>query len=156
MEYRSAMNDEEMEARLFAEWERISRALETRALEALDHRDQVFHDVWMLEAELNNGGFDQYMFNSTGDRGVSAVAALREVGASSLAKVCERFFALLTEGTPAADQDGRQAQLDEAIERMGEDAFDDACSNLEREFYAGEDELRRLLVMYMAGSGTGS
>jgi hypothetical protein len=28
------------------------------------------------------------------------------------------------------------------------DAFDDACSALEAEFYSGEDELRRLLVIY--------
>lgn len=152
---RSAMDDQEMEARLFAEWERICSAEEASGFQALDHRDQVFHDIWMLEAELNNGGFSQYMFNSTGDRGLPAVEALREVGAHSLAAVCERFFALLSKGAPASNQDARQDQLDEAAERVGEDAFEEACSALEGEFYAGEDELRRLLVQYMASSDGG-
>lgn len=150
------MDDQELEARLFAEWERICSAEEANGFPALSHRDQVFHDIWMLEAELNNGGFSQYMFNSTGDRGLRAVEALREVGAHSLATVCERFFALLSEGAPASDQDARQAQLDEAAERMGEDAFEVACSELEGEFYGGEDELRRLLVDYIAGIGGSS
>ena len=146
------MDDQEIEALLCAEWERICNTDEARGFQALDHRDKVIHDVWMLEAELDNGGFAQYMFNSWGDRGIAAVASLREVGAHSLATVCERFFALLAEGAPAPDQDARQAQLDEAGERMGEGAFDDACVALEREFYAGEDELRHLLVAYILNS----
>ena len=145
------MEVQELEGWLFGEWERICRDEEAKGFAGLPHRDQAFHDIWMLEAELNNGGFSQYMFNSTGDRGLPAVEALREVGAPSLANLCERFFALLSTGAPAADQDARQAQLDEAAERMGEDAFEDACSALEAEFYAGEDELRRLLVAYVDG-----
>lgn len=142
------MDVEELEGRLFAEWERVCRDEQRKGFAGLPHRDQVFHDIWMLEAELNNGGFSQYMFNSTGDRGLRAVEALREVGAASLANVCERFFALLASGAPAADQDSRQAQLDETAERMGEDAFEDACSALEAEFYAGEGELRCLLAAH--------
>lgn len=149
------MDIQELEGRLFAEWERICQDEQHKGFAGLPHRDQVFHDIWMLEAELNNGGFSQYMFNTTGDRGLRVVEGLREIDAPSLANVCERFFALLASGAPAADQDSRQAQLDEAAERMGEDAFEDTCSALETEFYAGEDELRRLLAAY-ADTGRGN
>jgi hypothetical protein len=155
MEEHSGMDVQELEGRLFAEWERICRDEQHKGFAGLPHPDQVFHDIWMLEAELNNGGFSQYMFNTAGDRGLRAVEALQEVGAVSLADVCERFFALLSNGAPAADQDSRQTQLDEAAERLGEDAFEDACSALEAEFYAGEGELRRLLAAY-ADTGRGN
>lgn len=142
------MDDRQIEARLFSEWSQLVAELERNGFDSLSRRQKVFHHIWMLEGELNNGGFSQYMFNSSGDRGLAAVEALREVGAHSMASICERFFALLAEGSPASDQDTRQAQLDASAERMGEDAFDDACTALEEEFYAGEDTLRRLLLDY--------
>lgn len=145
------MDVADMEKLLFAEWGRICDEEQARGFAALSHADQVFHRIWMLEAELNNGGFSQYMFNSSGNHALPAVDALQEVGANDLAAICESFFALLR-GVPAADQEARQAQLDEAAERMGEEAFEDACSKLEARFYAGEDDLRRQLVKYMTAS----
>lgn len=142
----------DMERLLSTEWERICDEEQTRGFAGLSHADQVFHCIWILETELNNGGFSQYMFNSTGDRALAAVNALREVGANDLAAVCESFFALLPDGAPEADQDARQAQLDEAAERMGEDAFEIACETLEARFYAGEDDLHRQLVAYMTAT----
>jgi hypothetical protein len=45
----------------------------------------------MLEAEINNGGFSQYMFNSTSDRGLLAVEGCARSARIPLATVCERF-----------------------------------------------------------------
>lgn len=143
------MTVSDMEKLLFAHWDRVSKEEHARGFAGMSPADRVFFCIWMLEAELNNGGFSQYMFNSTGDHALEAVSALCEVGAGDLAAVCERFLALLPGGRPATDQDSRQSQLDQAAERMGEDAFEEACSKLEAEFYAGEDELRRRLVSYI-------
>lgn len=85
--------------------------------------------------------------NSAGDRVELVVDALREVGADEAAAVCERFFALLPGGRPIPDRDARQAQL-EAVDALGEDAFDQACLALEQEFYALEDDLRDRLCAY--------
>jgi hypothetical protein len=148
------MDIADMEKLLFAEWDRICGEEQARGFADVSHADQVFHRIWMLEAELNNGGFSQYMFNSSGDHALSAVDALREVGADDLAAICQSFFALLRGGAPAADQDLRQGQLDEVAERMGEDAFEEACSKLQAEFCAGEDELRRQLVRYIREART--
>jgi hypothetical protein len=63
------------------------------------------------------------------------------VGADQAANVCERFFAMLPGGTPLSDRNARQEQLEAAEAALGQDAFDNACQVLEREFYALEGDL---------------
>jgi len=102
----------------------------------------------MLEAELNNGGFSHWMFNSHADHAELTVSALREVGAGQAANVCERFFGMLPGGKPVADQNARQAQLEAAEAALGQDVFDDECQRLEQELYALEDSLRDQLFAF--------
>ncbi len=146
------MTKNQTEQLLFKHWERLTAKMREGGFDSLSHNEQLFYRIWTLEAELNNSGFVQYMDNATGDHAIAAVAALREIGADDLASICELFFALLPDGRPAPDQKSREAQLNEAVERIGEDKFDNACAALEAEFYAGEDELRRLLVARVAGA----
>lgn len=137
------MSIEEHERALHAVYERIS------AGPMADHADRVFMAIWVLEAELNNGGFSQWMFNSSGDSAAFAVAALREVGAEQAARVCEQLFALLPGGAPHVDREQRQVQLEAAEAALGPDEFERACGRHERAFYALEDELRDLLLRYV-------
>lgn len=142
------MTIEEKERALFATWDRVSARQGEETLDQLPHSDRVFAAIWMLEAELNNGGFSQWTFNSSEDHAEFAVAALREVGAVRAASICERFFALLPDGKPLVDRNARQNQLEAAASAMGDDAFEDACQALEHEFYSVEDELRDLLFAF--------
>ena len=52
--------------------------------------EQVFVAVWTLESDVNNGGFDQYYLNSSGDYAWFAPAALRAIGAEQTAAIAER------------------------------------------------------------------
>jgi hypothetical protein len=45
-----------------------------------------------LEAEVNNGGFDQYFFKSAGDEAVAAIAALIAIGATKIAALLSYAF----------------------------------------------------------------
>jgi hypothetical protein len=45
------------------------------------HHGLIEELVSNLEAEINNGGFDQYFFNSTGDRTAETIRALELIGA---------------------------------------------------------------------------
>ena len=38
--------------------------------------------VYLLETEVNNGGFDQYFFNTSGDYATDTVESLRRIGSS--------------------------------------------------------------------------
>ena len=143
--------DNEKERALFANWDRIAARQGEYGLDELPHRDRVFAAIWALEAELNNGGFSQWMFNSSGDHAEFTVAALREVGAARAATICERFFAMLPGGKPLPDRNARQTQLEAAASAIGDDAFEDACQALEHEFYGVEDELRDQLWSYVSG-----
>src|SRR5688572_28591093 len=78
----------------------------------LSSAEQVFLSVWELEAEVNNGGFNQYFFNSTGDRARGAPAALRSIGASNAAAIVDRALASFAQRFPE-DRDARQAVLEE-------------------------------------------
>ena len=56
---------------------------------------RVFSAVWELEAQVNNGGFDQFFYNRSGDRAQESIAALEEIGAQKtttlLKLACNRF-----------------------------------------------------------------
>ncbi len=138
----------EAEKLLFGVWGGICADLERLGFDGLPKPEQVFAVIWMLEAEVENGGFSQYMFNSSGDQAALAPGALREVGAPAAAEVCERFYALLPGGAPARTQDERQAQLDSAAAARGEGRFEEDCKELEQRFYALEDDLRMRMVDY--------
>jgi len=52
----------------------------------LSPSERVFILIWDLEAEVNNGGFNQFFFNSAGDRASATPAALRAIGRSRSAE----------------------------------------------------------------------
>ncbi|MBX3358066.1 MAG: DMP19 family protein [Phycisphaeraceae bacterium] len=55
----------------------------------------------MLESEVNNGGFDQYYLNSSGDGASLAPAALRLLGQEQVARLVDRGNAVFPGGPPA-------------------------------------------------------
>ncbi len=64
-------------------------------------------------AEVNNGGFDQYFFNSSGDSAESALAGLKEMGASGAASLLDRAMAVFPGGKPPADRFKRQDAMEQ-------------------------------------------
>jgi hypothetical protein len=47
----------------------------------LTQPERVFLCIWGLEGEVNNGGFDQYYFNTAGDHALDVVKSLQAIGA---------------------------------------------------------------------------
>ena len=52
---------------LFDVSEKLAAREQSAGFDSLTPAEQVFHAVWWFEAELNNGGFDQFFCNSGGD-----------------------------------------------------------------------------------------
>lgn len=98
--------------------------------------------VWLLEAEVNNGGFDQYYLNSAGDLAVPTVDALRLIGANRTASLLAAANAEFPNLVPPSNRDARQRALDEIRDsaRFG---------TLETEFYQGLEDLTALLALYL-------
>lgn len=109
--------------------------------DALKFEEIVGVGVWLLEAEVNNGGFDQYYFNSAGDLAIPTVNALRLIGASHTASMLAAANSEFPDSGPPADRGARQRALDEIRDSARFGA-------LEAEFYQGLDDLVALLALH--------
>ena len=108
-------------------------------LSSLSPSEQIFVTVWELEAEINNGGFSQYYFNSAGDNAKAVVEALEAIGAPLMAGIVRLANALFPEGPPS-DQDERTDLLN-SLDSETEEALD----GLTGEFCAYPENLSDLL-----------
>ncbi len=112
--------------------------------DSLPVRDQILVAVYALEAEVNNGGFDQYFFNSAGDQAWFAPAALKSIGAHRMASIVEQANALFGEGGPPRITDERQSALFAIT-----DANENVWEELDRAFYEYPDDIAALLVTHL-------
>jgi hypothetical protein len=124
---------------------RLSELAETRFwkldYEALSTPERVFRSVWELETEVNNGGFYQYLFNSTGSLAPQAAQALRSIGAHTMASITDDAITAAGSTLPWHDDNARQAFLSESDP--------DRFSDFDDRFYAYSDDLTTLLYRYV-------
>jgi Domain of unknown function (DUF4375) len=118
-------------------------------VEELTPPERVFVAIWSLDADVNNGGFDQYYLNSSGDHARSAPGALRTIGADRTARIVERANAAFGPDGPPAD---RAARL-EALPAL-DDEVQEQWDELDVEFYAYPDDLTQLLYAYVQANRT--
>ena len=127
---------------------RISEAVWAReatvGVKALSPAERVFLCVWNLEAEVNNGGFEQFFINSAGDNALETPAALREIGATQAAAIAEEANHLFGPSGPPADRDART----QALESLGK-AATDALDALDVRFFKYPDNLEDLLRQFV-------
>jgi hypothetical protein len=127
---------------------RISEAVWAReakvGVKTLSAAERVFLSVWNLEAEVNNGGFEQYYMNSAGDNALETPGALREIGATQAAAIVEEANSLFGPSGPPADRDARTR----ALESLGKTATD-AFETLDTRFQEYPDNLEDLLRQFV-------
>lgn len=97
-----------------------------------------------LEREVNNGGFHQYFWNSTGDFAIETVTSLHSVGATKAAelllKAIDRF--------PGKTVPGNIVQRQHLLEQI-ETKIADAWQDLDDAFYEYEEDLNALNLEYV-------
>ena len=111
---------------------------------SLSSAERVFYCVWMLEAEVNNGGFEQFFGNTAGDIAEDVPAALRAIGAGHTAVLVEQANAVFGPAGPPADWDAREDLIAEF-----DDATRERLDELDQAFYEYRDNLSELLTAYM-------
>jgi len=107
-------------------------------------KQEVARLIQMLEAEVNNGGFDQFFFNSAGDFTAETIEALETIGASSTADILKRAAVKFPGEMPPKDRGVRQDALLEISPEPN------AFQELDQEFYAYPDDLSGLLGEYLS------
>lgn len=102
--------------------------------------------IHALEAEVNNGGFDQFFLNSSGRFALQTVEALHAIGADHTSEILEEAIAIAyPDGYPenAADHEDT-TDADDALDALGE---------LDERFLEYEDPLTDLVNEYLARHG---
>jgi len=119
-----------------------------RGFESLSPAERIIHCIWWLEAEVNNGGFDQFFFNSAGDLYAETCDALTMIGANKTRKLLDAASTVAFPATPPtnrAERNSLQASSDEATDQL---------NDLDQKFYAYEDDLTQLVNTFLASHET--
>lgn len=110
--------------------------------ESLSRLEAAAIGVWLLDVEVNNGGFDQYYFNTRGVLAERTVQALREIGATETASLLEAANKVVP-GLPLPEErEARSAKLDEVLEPSRLNA-------LESDYYEEREDRIGLLAAYL-------
>ena len=117
----------------------------------LSPEERVFLHVWELEAEVNNGGFEQYFINSSGDHTAKIAESLEAIGAVQAAAITKKaILVAFCNAPPPEDQEVRESVMgtlpEEKLEQLS------AC---DEEFYRYPDNLSELLFTFVSANKRG-
>lgn len=122
--------------------EHVQGQIGAKGFEALNPAERIVFCVYDLHTETTNGDLYQYLWNSSGDEAVRLSGVLKTIGATHIADVIARAFALL-DGPPDPDRGARQEQL-EKLDEAGMEAL----GELTEELWDSEEFLPELLAAY--------
>jgi hypothetical protein len=77
--------------------ESVSERVARDGLSALTEPERFYRAIWLLEAEVANGGFEQFFFNCSAADVRDAIAGLRAIGAPQMAVLLSRAVDLCCE-----------------------------------------------------------
>ena len=111
--------------------------------ELTDHQKSFYHNQ-NLEREVNNGGFNQYFCNTSGDNAHETVLSLQDIGATKTADILQQAIDQFPNKSVPKNRDER-TRLVEQIEETANDVWNE----LDQIFYEYEDDLNTLNIQYV-------
>jgi hypothetical protein len=112
-------------------------------LENLSEPQKLFYLVQNLEREVNNGGFEQYFYNSSGDNAQETLSALAEIGAHRTLNILQLAINEFPNQVVPVDREERQNILD-SLENASA-----AWDLLDQKFFLYEDDLNGLNIQFI-------
>ena len=106
---------------------------------ALSEAERVFYITQILEMEVNNGGFSQFFFNSSGNFSNELVSAFTAIGAHKTAAICQKAINAFGRDIPV-DWEERREMLDE----LESDEIIEILEECDSAFFAYEEDLNEL------------
>lgn len=108
-------------------------------MSVLSAEERIFYITQTLEMEVNNGGFAQFFYNSSGNFSNEVVNAFHAIGANTTATICKKALSAFGFEIPV-DRDEREKMLDE----LGNDEIDGTFEECDNAFYDYTDNLNEL------------
>ena len=115
-------------------------------IESLSVEERVFFVSKQLEDEVNNGGFSQFLYNSSGNFANEGIPSLLAIGAVQTAEICKEAFAAIGERIPNRTEE-REALLDHIMT----DDVEKKLSKCDVDFYEYSDTLEKLHYQFIVG-----
>jgi hypothetical protein len=91
---------------------------------------QAFFSTWILEGEINNGGFNQFYFNSSGQYAEMAEIGLKTIGADKFSELTSKANKIYIENKERLEEFD-----DGTMESFSESYKDNPLNDLDTEFY---------------------
>ncbi|WP_048690036.1 DMP19 family protein [Catenovulum maritimum] len=111
--------------------------------DALNDKEKAIYSIWWLEAEVNNGGFHQYFWNSAGDNANLALLSLNKIGAIKTAELLKQAIEIAFSGSLPLIREDRQNQLE-----VDEYTKIEALGDLDDSFYEYTEDFHKMLNEY--------
>jgi hypothetical protein len=113
-------------------------------IDKLTEEQKLFYYNQCLEREINNGGFNQYFFNSSGDFANQTVQSLLTIGAKKTADNLQKAIDQFPDKITPQNRTERQEIL-EQIEETANPIWEE----LDQKFFAYEDDLNTLNIEFV-------
>jgi hypothetical protein len=110
----------------------------------LTEPQKLFYLNQNLEREVNNGGFNQYFLNSSGNYAHETILSLAAIGATKTAKILGRAIDQFPGKNVPNDRNERNVILEQI-----EDEANKVWNELDKEFFEYEDDLNTLNIEYV-------
>jgi hypothetical protein len=124
--------------------ESVMERQDAEGFDALTKPEQMYLAIWALEAEANNGAFDQFFHNSSGHLADLALEGLVACGAHRMAGLFREAMSIFPSGEVPMDQEKRWAAMDGFSESQL-----NKLEDLSDQFVDYPDDLHSLLEVYV-------
>lgn len=115
-------------------------------VEKLTSEEIVIYLCQTFENELNNGGFSQFFYNSSGNFANETLAALQNIGAFQTAAIMGKVVRIFPYSKIPKDRVERELIFDDLCENHN---ASEELSTADNEFYQCEDDLMTLNYNYI-------
>ena len=112
-------------------------------IDSLTPKERYIYAIDGMLTEVNNGGFNQFFFNSTGELTYDLVPALEEIGSKKFKSIVSKAVDIFGD-IPSLDEDSRYSHL-EKITKDDELQLWDECDD---EFYNCDEDIESMTVAY--------
>lgn len=113
-------------------------------MDKLTEPQKQFYYNQCLEREINNGGFNQYFINSSGDFAHQTILSLRTIGATTTADILQKAIDQFPDKKVPQDRDER-IELVEQIEETANEIWEE----LDEKFFEYADDLNTLNLNFV-------
>lgn len=108
---------------------------------------QMIYSTWLLESEVNNGGFNQFFINSSGEFADMALKSLKLLGATD-------FYSIMQRAIDIFEAEKRNPELQDLYAQGTAQAFSETyqltkLGECDDDFYKLGDRLSKLKIQYV-------